>query len=89
MKFDVFENQKDYKDLVIGSEIMEFVKEMSENECSQFYSYVRKHFTTSCHYIIANFPHDSELLQHAEVADISKHQTMNFSAVRYFIEKYP
>ena len=32
VKFHVFENQKDDKDLVIGSETMKFVNEMSENE---------------------------------------------------------
>ena len=39
--------------------------------------------------MVANFPHNSEPLQHAEVADIPKHQEMNFSALRCFVEKYP
>ena len=89
VKFDLFENQKDDKDLVIGYETMKLVNEMSENERSEFYSCVRKYFTSSCRYIVANFPHNSEHLQHAEVADISKRQEMDFSAVRYFVEKYP
>ena len=38
---------------------------------------------------MANFTIDHEILNHAEVASVSKRNMMAFSSVRFFTEKFP
>lgn len=87
--YDHLENQKIDEDLVVGSETKDFLKELSEDELSEFYTHVRNYYCASCNYIIANFPHNADLLHHAEIADVSKKERKTFSSVKYFIEQFP
>lgn len=39
--------------------------------------------------IIKKFPLNSELFEHAEVADLSKISSKSFNSIKYFINKFP
>lgn len=47
------------------------------------------YYIKACDYIIANFPLTSDVLIHAEVANVLKHDQASFSLVRYFVKKCP
>ena len=83
-------NQKDDCEIVIGSETREIITtELKASECEKFLSIVRLYYTKACDYIVAKFPLKSDVLLHAEVADLDLRVAAKFSSVRFFINKFP
>ncbi|KAJ8270844.1 hypothetical protein GJAV_G00119920 [Gymnothorax javanicus] len=82
-------NQKDDDELVTGVLAQEVVGSLGEEEKKTFYSSVRKYYTEACNYIVAKFPLRSELLYHAQVADVSLRQNAKFSSLKFFTDKFP
>ena len=83
-------NQKEDSEIVIGSETREIIAtELKESECEKFFTIIRLYYTKACDYIVAKFPLKSDILLHAEVADLGLRVAAKFSSVRFFINKFP
>ena len=83
------QNHKDDSELVIGNETRQVFMELEPVERKQFYSVVKQYYIKACDYIVAKFPLKSDILLHAEVADINLRMDAKFSSVRFFINKFP
>ena len=83
------QNHKDDSELVIGNETRQVVMELEPVERKQFYSVVKQYYIKACDYIVAKFPLKSDILLHAEVADINLRMDAKFSSARFFINKFP
>lgn len=89
VQYDNSANHKSNAEITIGSQTADILKKLSSSDAEDFFDYVKKYFITSCNYIISNFPIKSELLNHAQVADIAKKESVSFSSLKYFVDKYP
>lgn len=65
------------------------MKKVSPSETDTFYKHVKSYFISSCNYIVSNFPIHCEVLKNAVVADIRKKESLSFSSLKFFIEKFP
>ncbi|PIK39992.1 hypothetical protein BSL78_23160 [Apostichopus japonicus] len=83
-------NQRSDADLILGHEVTDFIRchEFSESQLEEFYTAVRNYFMSVCSYVIATFPLNDEVLQHAMVADKDKRLEVNFSSVLYFVDRF-
>lgn len=62
------ENQKENRNILIGSTTYSVVAKLSALEREQFFSAVRLYFATACDYIRHKFPLEDVNLKMAEVA---------------------
>lgn len=81
--------QKNDDDLVIGTAAFKMVNTLKDEDKVFFYSAIRKYYATSCDYIRHKFPINSDVLKHAEVADLSKISRKSFSDIDFFLNKFP
>ncbi|CAN7950470.1 unnamed protein product [Ixodes hexagonus] len=82
-------NQRDDKDLVIGSTTYCVVEKLRQIEQEQFFSAVRVYFTTVCDYIRNKFPLENVDLRMAEVAQLQTLDTSSFDSIRHFVMAFP
>lgn len=87
--FRSVKNQKDDDELVTGMQAQEVVDSLTEGQKKTFYLSVRKYYEDSCSYIIAKFPLRSEVLLHAQVADVKMREVVKFSSLKFFTDKFP
>lgn len=80
---------KDNQNLVIGNTTSNLVSKLSKEEQKLFYTAVVKYFVTACDYIIKKFPVKSEILKHAEVANLRKIEYASFVSLKYFVNLFP
>lgn len=83
------ENQKTDDDLIIGSSTSSLVENLTPEEKKTFFLHVRKYFIAASDYINHKFNLDSEVFVNAQVAQINSLSTASFSAIKYFILKFP
>ena len=87
------ENQRNDNELFVGSEVVAYLKDNAEKLSSRdievFYSCVRKFYCRACEYLIKKLPIKDELLQHAEIADVSLRKSKSFKDVEYFTNWFP
>lgn len=88
VKYHTIENQKEESDLLIGHATLQVVKDLDEDNRKEFYKSVKKYFIAICDYMRNKFPYDSELLLHAEVANVSTFENASFESVKYFVERF-
>lgn len=79
---------KDDIDISIGNSCLDIVEKLDGEELIQFFLSVKNYYLKACNYIVANFPIDTDILKHAEVADVSKRSKMSFTSVRFFTKKF-
>lgn len=82
-------NQKSDMDLVVGSAARRSLEKLNQKQKEVFFPSVRKYYTVACDYMVHKFPVKSDVLVHAEVADINSISTASFSSLRFFVEKFP
>lgn len=87
-------NLKHRQDILIGSSTKEFLEGQAESggmytaDADLFFQDVRNYFATACEYIVAKFPLTSEVLDHAEVADITQRKDASFESVEFFLKNF-
>lgn len=91
VQFEVGHNIKQNSDLAFGEEAQAFRAEKAANLCDtwveEFYSAVKAFYRTSCMYIVDKFSMSCELLQHAEVMDVSKPTEVRSASVEFFLKR--
>lgn len=80
--------QKDDINISIGNSCLYIVEKLDGEELIKIFRSVKDYFMKACDYNVANFPIDTDILKHAEVAGISKRSRMSFTSVRFFTEKF-
>lgn len=83
------ENQKENRNILIGSTTYSVVAKLSALEREQFFSAVRLYFATACDYIRHKFPLEDVNLKMAEVAQVKSLETASFSSIRHFLDLFP
>lgn len=83
------ENQKEDRNILIGSTTYSVVEKLSALEREQFFSAVRLYFATACDYIRHKFPLEDVNLKMAEVAQVKSLETASFSSIRHFLDLFP
>ena len=97
IRYELKENQKDNKDIIIGTSTREYINSntvtdkevLSAADVDSFYLTVRRYYQAACSYVIKTFPLDDQLLKHAEILDIDLRQQKNFESVQYFVTRFP
>ncbi|KAM7288267.1 uncharacterized protein ISCGN_028520 [Ixodes scapularis] len=89
LAYGAVENQREDKDLVIGSMTYSVVERLKPNEREQFFSAVRLYFATVCDYIRNKFPLENVDFRMAEVAQLQSLDTSSFSSIRHFVTAFP
>lgn len=89
LAYGAVENQRDDKDLVMGSMTYSVVERLRPNERERFFSAVRLHFATECDYIRNKFPLEDVDLRMTEVAQLQSLDTSSFSSIRHFVTAFP
>ena len=103
VKYSEKKNQKVDEDLVVGNKVKQYIAThttgtaseaepqaviLDENDMKSFYLSIRLFYTTAADYVSQKLPLREELLQHAEVADVSVRIEKSFSDVNYFIKRF-
>jgi hypothetical protein len=85
-------NRKASNDIFIGDKAEQYKRTsrgLTNEKITHFYTCVVKFYSAACKYIKEKFPLSDELLVQAQVADISLRSTATFSALRFFLDKFP
>ena len=87
-------NMKSDNDLVIGEAARAFLSDREGNQLrdshvSEFFKDVRKYFTTLVQYLLERLPLSSDVLRHAEVADVKLQQSTEVSSLDFFLRRFP
>lgn len=89
IKYGELNHQKNDNDLAIGCATVKVVNTLKNSEKNEFYSAVRHYFITCCNYMRLKLPINSDVLKHAEVADLNQITKRSFMDVQYFLDRYP
>lgn len=82
-------NHKKDIDISIGNSTFDVVSLLSESDLLTFFTSVKRYYIKACDYIVSKFPNSSDVLNHAQVADIHKRGEASFSSLRFFFSKFP
>jgi hypothetical protein len=77
--------------LVIGEHARTFLKEknLKPQKVTEIFQAIREFYRTAAKYIIKKLPLNDPVLKNATSFDLSKFQHASFSAVGFFVEKFP
>lgn len=89
VEYKVKENLKEESEVVIGSETRDTVGSLNQADRQKFFAAIYSYYSKVCDYIIAKFPLKSNVVIHAQVADVSGRINAKFNSVMFFIEMFP
>lgn len=83
-------NQKSDEELFVGQAARTHIIEYGE-QCNlkQFYDSVRSYFSSACSYMRKSYPFEEEVLQNADVLDVSKRTQVQLNKWLFFANKFP
>lgn len=87
-------NLKGDGEVDIGEAARDFLEEKDEHHLkderiTEFFISAKKYFKSVAEYLLTRLPLDSEMLQHAEVADVSLQVQSKMESLRWFLKKFP
>ena len=94
VEFHNREKQKEDKDLLIGSEAREMLKDpekhyLRDERVQEFFDNVRRYFESTCDYLLQKLPLKDPLLQHIHVVDPEKQLTATQEDLDFFLNRFP
>ena len=87
-------NQKKNEGLMIGELAKNMISDkealcLRESKIKQFYSVVVDYYSSGLDYILKKLPVNDELLEKAQVADVSMQTTRSVQDLMYFVDRFP
>ena len=76
-------------ELSIGFETRTYIDSNKKVKLRQFFKDARNFFINATNYIIEKFPFRDDVLKHACVADVNKRQSVKFSSLSFFLNRFP
>jgi hypothetical protein len=92
IRFDLPHIQKSNTDLFVRESAREYMRTLqglNPEKITVFYQNVRKYYVTACTYMREKFPFQDALYFNAKVADISNRIQAPYSALEYFLDRFP
>lgn len=82
--------QKDDADLFIGNATSALLETLKPQQKVDFYTHVRKYFTTACDYMMAKFPFRSDAVINAQVSNTAfAMKDGKWENIGFFLKKFP
>lgn len=85
INFYLEENHKPLHDICFGTSASEEVTQLSVKKKDDILHNIKKYYIAVCNYILLKFPIKDEVLEHTEVADLSRIGDISFSHLKFFL----